>query len=149
MSSKCSLPQIYVWAVITLLACAVNAFPQASKPKKVLMITDMEGVDGIFDEDLQCVPWKSPRWEESRKLLTGEANAAVEGLYQGGATDVVVWDGHDSSQSLSVLDIHPRARLLAGARRPAGAGTLGLRRGASAIATGSRMDQETTRIGGA
>ena len=114
MSSKRSLPQLYVWVVITLLALAVNAFPQTSKPKKVLMITDMEGVDGIFDEDLQCVPWKSPRWEESRKLLTGEANAAVEGLYQGGATDVVVLDGHWAGANLSVLDIDARARLLTG-----------------------------------
>ncbi len=47
-------------------------------------------------------------------LLTGEVNAAVDGLLAGGATDVVVWDGHDSGQSLSALDIHPKARLLAG-----------------------------------
>jgi D-amino peptidase len=78
------------------------------------MITDLEGVSGIFDSDLQCIPYKSPRWEESHKLLTGEVNAAVDGLLAGGATDVVVWDGHDSSQSLSVLDIHPKARLLTG-----------------------------------
>lgn len=44
------------------------------------MVTDMEGVDGIFDIELQCVPWKSPRWEESQKLLTGKVNAAVKGL---------------------------------------------------------------------
>jgi len=78
------------------------------------MITDMEGVSGIFDTELQCLPYKSPRWEESRKLLTGEINAAVDGLFEGGATEVVVWDGHSSGQNLSVLDIHPRARLLTG-----------------------------------
>jgi D-amino peptidase len=78
------------------------------------MITDMEGVDGVFDEELQCDPWKSPRWEESRKLLTGEINAAVDGLYEGGATDVVVLDGHWSGSNLSVSDIHPKARLLTG-----------------------------------
>src|SRR5207249_518089 len=77
-------------------------------------ITDMEGVDGIFSSELQCIPFQSPRWEESRKLLTGEVNAAVEGLFDGGATDVVVWDGHDSSRTLSALDIHPKARLLTG-----------------------------------
>jgi len=87
---------------------------QSAAPKKVFMITDMEGVDGIFDSDVQCLPYKSTRWEESHKLLTGEINAAVDGLLAGGATDVVVWDGHDSSQTLSVLDIHPRARLLTG-----------------------------------
>jgi D-amino peptidase len=99
---------------ICLAGCALTAFAQAPKTKKVFMITDMEGVSGILDSDMQCLPYKSPRWEESHKLLTGEVNAAVDGLLLGGATDVVVWDGHDSSQSLSVLDIHPKARLLAG-----------------------------------
>jgi protein involved in polysaccharide export with SLBB domain len=33
---------------------------------------------------------------------------------EGGATEVVVWDGHDGSKTLSTLDIHPKARLLMG-----------------------------------
>jgi len=93
------------------LACWGSA---QKNPQKAYMITDMEGVAGIYDSDLQVQPYQSPRWEESHKLLTGEVNAAVEGLLAGGATDVVVWDGHDSSRSLSVLDIHPKARLLTG-----------------------------------
>jgi len=104
----------FVAAAVALAAAVLSTFAQASQPKKVFMITDMEGVSGIFDSDMQCQPYKSPRWEESHKLLTGEVNAAVDGLLAGGATDVVVWDGHDSSQSLSVLDIHPKARLLTG-----------------------------------
>ena len=106
---------------VALLAGTVAIIPsaelkpvQAGHSKKVFMITDMEGVDGIFDEELQCIPWKSPRWEESLKLLTGEINAAVDGLYQGGATEVVVCDGHWAGSNLSVLDIDPRARLLTG-----------------------------------
>ena len=86
-----------------------------SKPLKVLILTDMEGVDGIFNEDLECVPDKSPRWEQSRKLLTGETNAAAEGLIAAGATDVVVWDGHWSGENLSSLDIHPKVTLFTGA----------------------------------
>lgn len=78
------------------------------------MITDLEGVAGIFDSDTQCMPYQSPRWAESQKLLTGEVNAAVDGLLEGGATEVVVWDAHDGSRTLSVADIHPKARLLAG-----------------------------------
>jgi len=97
---------------ILALPCAGAA--QTEKSKKVYMITDMEGVSGIYDSELQVEPFQSPRWEESRKLLTGEVNAAVEGLLAGGASDVVVWDGHDSGRSLSVLDIHPKARLLTG-----------------------------------
>jgi len=38
----------------------------------------------------------------------------VDGLLEGGATQVVVWDGHDGGRTLSVLDIHPKARLLTG-----------------------------------
>lgn len=102
------------FGVLVFLASAPWAGAQAGNPRKVFIITDMEGVDGIFSSEQQCVPYKSPRWEESHKLLTGEVNAAVDGLYAGGATEVVVWDGHDSSQSLSSLDINPRARLLTG-----------------------------------
>ncbi len=104
----------YTVTLIVILAFATSALAQTSKPQKAFMITDMEGVDGIFDSDLQCIPFKSPRFEESKKLLTGEINAAVDGLFDGGATEVVVWDGHDASHTLSVLDIHPKARLLAG-----------------------------------
>ncbi len=93
---------------------AARAAGQDKSPKKIFMITDMEGVDGVFDSDQQCLPYKSLRWEESHKLLAEEVNAAVEGLAQAGATDVVVWDGHDGSQTLSVLDILPPARLLTG-----------------------------------
>lgn len=98
----------------TLFAVSAAALAQDPKPKKVFMITDMEGVDGIFSSELQCQPYKSPRWEESHKLLTGEINAAVDGLFDGGASEVVVWDGHDASSTLSSLDINPRARLLTG-----------------------------------
>jgi len=114
MTFRATQPWRFVALAIILAASVLTAFAQTSKPKKVFMITDMEGVSGILDSDMQCLPYKSPRWEESHKLLTGEINAAVDGLLAGGATDVVVWDGHDGSQSLSVLDIHPKARLLAG-----------------------------------
>lgn len=114
MTSNLRGGAVHALALTMILACGVSAPAQSAKPKRVMMITDMEGVDGIFSVEDQCVPFKSPRWEESRKLLTGEVNAAVDGLYDGGATDVVVLDGHDSSRTLSALDIHPRVRLLEG-----------------------------------
>ena len=93
---------------------STTAVSQTGQTKKVFMITDMEGVDGIFNAELQCIPFQSPRFEESKKLLTGEINAAVDGLFEGGATEVVVWDGHDASRTLSTSDIHAKARLLMG-----------------------------------
>ncbi len=120
--------QALAWVVI--VASGVSAFAQTPKPKKVFMITDMEGVDGIFNWADQCDPFKSPRWAESQKLLTGEVNAATEGLFEGGATDVDVADLHDDSRSLSILDINPRARLLQGHDVPP---TLGLDSSYSAV----------------
>jgi D-amino peptidase len=101
-------------AIAMIILPAVLAAGQASGHKKVFVITDMEGVDGIFSAEDQCVPFTSPRWEESRKLLTGEVNSAVAGLFEGGATEVVVVDGHDSGRTLSALDIDSRVRLMAG-----------------------------------
>jgi len=112
MITKKRIAPLLVSAV--LLSSVTLAADQSSKSKKVFVITDLEGVSGIVDSDTQCSPYQSPRWEESRKLLTGEVNAAVDGLLEGGATEVVVWDAHDGSRTLSVTDIHPKARLLAG-----------------------------------
>jgi D-amino peptidase len=97
---------------LVLAASLMSATAQA--PKKVFVITDLEGVDGVFNFDLQCIPYQSPRYKESQKLLTDEVNAAVEGLLEGGATDVVVYDGHAGGRNLSTFDIQPQARLLAG-----------------------------------
>lgn len=55
-----------------------------------------------------------PKDPEMRQLLTGEINAAVNGLFEAGAEEVIVWDGHDGSQTLSALTIHPRSKLIIG-----------------------------------
>jgi len=114
MSRQLTRPVIFVFGLLAFIAAGVSGFTQTAKPLKVFMTTDMEGVDGIFDFELQCNPQKSPLWEASHRLLTDEVNAAVKGLYEGGATGVYVYDGHDSSRSLAVLDIEPRAWLLEG-----------------------------------
>ena len=100
--------------VDSMLAVLNQGAAKGEKPKKIFIVTDLEGVSGVFSTELQCVPLESPRFQEARKLLTGEVNAAVDGLLEGGATGVVVWDGHDSSRSLSALDINPKALLLTG-----------------------------------
>ena len=92
---------------ILLLAAALGAGAQPRK--SVFVITDAEGVAGICRQDQT-----EPKDPELRQLLTGEINAAVEGFYQGGADEVIVWDGHDGSQTLSASTIHPRAKLLIG-----------------------------------
>lgn len=96
--------------VLLVLLLASVSFAQR---KTVLMITDAEGVGGVCRQDQT-----DPKDSEMRQLLTGEINAAVEGFLAGGADDVLVWDGHDGSQTLSTLTIHPKAKLLMGGVGP-------------------------------
>lgn len=77
--------------------------------KTVFLITDAEGVGGVCRQDQT-----DPKDPEMRALLTGEINAAVDGFLEGGADEVIVWDGHDGSQTLSTTTIHPKAKLLMG-----------------------------------
>ncbi|MCS7024308.1 MAG: M55 family metallopeptidase [Bryobacteraceae bacterium] len=75
----------------------------------IFLITDAEGVGGVCRQEQT-----DPKDAEMRQLLTGEINAAVEGFLAGGAHEVIVWDGHDGSQTLSTLTIHPKAKLVMG-----------------------------------
>jgi len=95
-----------------MLVSAAALLAQPAR-KTVFLITDAEGVAGVCRQDQT-----EPKDSEMRQLLTGEINAAVEGFYEGGADEVIVWDGHDGSQTLSALTIHPRARLLIGKLPP-------------------------------
>jgi len=82
---------------------------RAQNPKTVFVITDAEGVAGICRQEQV-----EPQNPELRRLLTGEVNAAVEGFLAGGADEVIVWDGHDGSQTLSLETLHPQAKLMQG-----------------------------------
>jgi D-amino peptidase len=98
----------------TLLLCS-TCFAQGAR---ILIVTDLEGVGGVYDADEQLLPGQR-RYLESRHILTGEVNAAVSGAIVGGAGEVVIWDGHDGSRTLSVDEIDPRAKLLQGRPTPA------------------------------
>jgi D-amino peptidase len=94
---------------LLLITCsAVSA-----QKRTIFLITDAEGVGGVCRQEQT-----DPKDPEMRQLLTGEINAAVDGFLAGGADEVLVWDGHDGSQTLSTLTIHAKARLLMGGFGP-------------------------------
>jgi D-amino peptidase len=96
------------FALALHLVLSLSSVANAQK-RTIFVITDAEGVAGVCRQEQT-----DPKDPEMRQLLTGEINAAVEGFLEGGADEVVVWDGHDGSQTLSALTIHPRARLVMG-----------------------------------
>jgi D-amino peptidase len=75
---------------------------------KIYIMTDMEGVSGICNE--HQVQRESAAYAEGRQLLIGDVNASVEGAFAGGATEVVVNDGHGGGFNLILEQMDPRAR---------------------------------------
>jgi D-amino peptidase len=82
----------------------------------VFVSVDMEGIAGI--STLQQVWRGSDDFPASRKLMTLEANAAIEGAFQGGATSVLVNDSHGDMYNLLPEEMDSRAELLTGTPKP-------------------------------
>jgi D-amino peptidase len=79
------------------LLAAPLAWPQA-RPLKILLLYDMEGVSGVTDIKQTDFIFK-PEYTTGRASLTADVNAAIAGLKAGGATEIVVVDGHGSGNS--------------------------------------------------
>ena len=83
---------------------------------KIMIMTDMEGCAGILNHDDWVLPG-GRSYDQGRRLLTQETNAAVDGLLEGGATEVVVVDGHGAGGIDPEL-LDARAQLLRGPTQP-------------------------------
>jgi D-amino peptidase len=101
--------------VLVLLAAAAALTPAAHAQQrlKVFISVDMEGLAGaVTSSDVSAT---GPDYAHFRAIMAGETNAAIEGAFRAGATEVLVRDSHGSKQNLLPGDVDPRARLLRGA----------------------------------
>jgi len=53
-------------------------------------------------------------YDRGRRLMTADANAAIEGLVQAGADYILVSDGHGPMRNLLFEELHPAAHLITG-----------------------------------
>jgi D-amino peptidase len=82
---------------LTLLAVVFVALAltvRAQQGPKVLLLYDMEGVSGAIRP--QDVTMGSDTYPATRESLTEDVNAAIRGLLEAGAREVVLTDGHGS-----------------------------------------------------
>ena len=84
---------------------------------KIYIGTDLEGVCGVYRFE-QTREYGTPANIEARHLLMGEVNAAVAGAFDGGATRVVVRDGHGGAKSFFPEELDERAEMIMGIYRP-------------------------------
>ncbi len=82
---------------------------------KVLISTDIEGVAGVVSP--QQTRSGNPEYERARLLMTHEANAAIAGAFDGGATEVLVNDSHGDYRNMPAELLDSRARYVVGKPR--------------------------------
>ncbi|HTW98010.1 MAG TPA: M55 family metallopeptidase [Acidimicrobiales bacterium] len=85
---------------------------------KVHISVDMEGVAGVADAADTTLG--APHYEYCRRLMTAEANAAIEGCFEAGASEVIVNDSHGTMLNLLQEELDPRARVIRGRTKPLG-----------------------------
>src|SRR5256885_7481451 len=87
---------------------------------RVYISVDMEGVAGVVHESQTdpTDPACAAEYARFRRLMTAEANAAVEGAVAAGATTVVVNDSHWFMRNLLAEEVHQAAGLVAGGPQP-------------------------------
>jgi D-amino peptidase len=91
--------------------------------KSAYIFTDLEGVAGIDDWD--------PRHNddatqargvyeraEMQRLLTGEVNAAIEGLFAAGVQEILVNDAHGAGRTILVEELISGVQIVRGRDRP-------------------------------
>ena len=83
-------------------------------------MTDLEGVAGVYtwenrsDESLE----NHERRCRQRRWLAHEVNAAADGFFAAGATEVIVNDGHGAGYTIDLNEVDPRIEIIHGRERP-------------------------------
>ncbi|MFL6687006.1 M55 family metallopeptidase [Paraburkholderia graminis] len=97
---------------------------------KVLISADIEGIAGVFHPEQTRAG--NGEYEAARRWMTLEANAAIEGAFAGGATQVWVNDSHGGFRNLLPDLLDTRAQVVLGKPRTLGM-MAGLEYGASLV----------------
>ncbi|MFA7573440.1 MAG: M55 family metallopeptidase [Lutispora sp.] len=83
---------------------------------KIFISVDMEGIWGLVSSS--HVDSDSREFNRTRRLMTQEANWAIEEAFNNGATEVIVNDSHDNMDNLIIEELDPRAQLISGSPKP-------------------------------
>jgi D-amino peptidase len=103
---------------IILMIVVMSSFVQAAEkaPLKVFVSVDMEGIWGVVHGDQTSSETRD--YGYARKWMAEDVNAVVEGMFEAGATEVIVNDSHGSMRNILPSDFHPKASLISGSPKP-------------------------------
>jgi D-amino peptidase len=95
--------------MVCLLVVCVTPL-QAQEGLKVFISVDMEGITDVINKEETSS--SGPDYQYYRTLMTKEANAAIEGALEAGATEIIVRDSHGSARNLLPEELSQNAKLL-------------------------------------
>ena len=87
---------------------------------RVYISVDMEGIAGVVHEDQTnpIDPRCATEYTRFRRLMTAEANAAIQGAQDAEATRVLVNDSHWTMRNLLAEELNEAAELMSGGPKP-------------------------------
>jgi D-amino peptidase len=110
----------YRSCLTTMALAVVIATPASAQSarSKVYISVDLEGIAGVVANSQTSAGGLNYDW--ARRMMLAETNAAIEGAFAGGATEVLVNDSHGSQTNLKADEIDRRAMLITGQPKPLG-----------------------------
>jgi len=106
------------WLSLAALLAVFTGSSVAAGPKKIYVNTDLEGISGVY-KWAQTYETTTPLAVKAREYFMGDLAAVVRGLRDGGATEIVVLDGHGNQAVIPHL-MEPGAKYITGKPRPRG-----------------------------
>lgn len=112
-------------ALLSMFILALFLFANpATGQKKIYIITDLEGISGVYKFDQAWVK-DTPLNIKACEYFMGDVAAVVHGLLDGGATEVLVCDGHGDQAVIPELMVDG-AKYVTGKPKPAPGNMWGL-----------------------
>lgn len=102
--------------VAGLLSVSVVLAQAQPRPRKIFISVDMEGISGVV-QPAQLGPGGF-EYQSAREWMTGEVNAAIAGIREAGAAEIVVCDSHGNGQNVLIDKLPEDVRIVRGFPRP-------------------------------
>ena len=109
-------PELLAGPELILAPLVPQAPIAAQQPRKIFISVDLEGITGVV-QPAQLAP-EGFEYQRAREWMTGEVNAAINGIRATGPAEIVVCDSHGNGQSLLIDKLPDDVRIVRGFPRP-------------------------------
>jgi D-amino peptidase len=111
-----SMKLLQIRIIVPIILVLLISFSSAKAQIKIFIETDLEGVSGVYKFS-QTREKDTPANIQACEYFMGDLAAVVGGLRDGGATEIIVIDGHGTQAILPHLMV-PGAKYVTGLPRP-------------------------------